>query len=288
MKKILGLTVAAVLVMALVGGGTWAYFSDVETASSNILSAGTLDLSIDGGNADVSMTLSASDIAPGETSGSSPGTCNLKNIGSVSGDLTIVSGSLIQTESTGTTGTANALGTTTTLIHSTLGGSDGDWVGYYLRCTSGTNDGEAYIVTDYVTASGTLTVGTAFSVAPDSDDTYALHTEEEYDGDPGELGGYVDLSIWLDTDGDGMTSGYESGTDVQLLAGNTFNSDARVWGTGTMVSLAGQTWTDCITDLAQGSYVDLYVEWDFDDDGDQNDAQGDSADLGFTFTLAQP
>ena len=31
MKKILGLTVAAILVMALVGGGTWAYFRDVET-----------------------------------------------------------------------------------------------------------------------------------------------------------------------------------------------------------------------------------------------------------------
>jgi predicted ribosomally synthesized peptide with SipW-like signal peptide len=28
MKKILGLSVAAMMIMALVGGGTWAYFSD--------------------------------------------------------------------------------------------------------------------------------------------------------------------------------------------------------------------------------------------------------------------
>ncbi|GAG27816.1 unnamed protein product, partial [marine sediment metagenome] len=37
MKKILGLTIVAVLVMALVGGGTWAYFSDVERTDTNVL-----------------------------------------------------------------------------------------------------------------------------------------------------------------------------------------------------------------------------------------------------------
>ena len=44
MKKILGLTIAALLVMALVGGGTWAYFSDVETTSDSTLTAGIMDL----------------------------------------------------------------------------------------------------------------------------------------------------------------------------------------------------------------------------------------------------
>jgi len=43
-KKILGLSVAALLVMALVGGGTWAYFSDVETSEDNVFTSGTLDL----------------------------------------------------------------------------------------------------------------------------------------------------------------------------------------------------------------------------------------------------
>jgi len=44
MKKILGLTVAALLVMGLVGGGTWAYFTDVETSTGNVFTAGTLNL----------------------------------------------------------------------------------------------------------------------------------------------------------------------------------------------------------------------------------------------------
>jgi len=286
MKKILGLTVAALLVMGLVGGGTWAYFTDVETSSNNILSAGTLDLNIDGDNVNVNM-LTLSNIEPGDKNVGGPGTCELKNIGSITGDLKIATGALTETESTGTTGTADGAGSTTTLIDSTLGGSDDDWVGYTLRCTSGTNDGEAYIVTDYVAASGTLTVGTAFTAATASLDTYALHTEYEYDADGGagvgELGGYVTLSIWLDTNASG--SAYESGTDVQLLTGNTFNSAAQVFDS--MSDLASQTWTDCITGLAQDDDVDLYVEWDFADVGDQNDAQGDSASIGFTFTLEQ-
>ncbi len=50
MKKILGLGVVAILVMAMVGGGTWAYFSDTESSTGNAVTAGTLDLipSIDG------------------------------------------------------------------------------------------------------------------------------------------------------------------------------------------------------------------------------------------------
>jgi len=47
MKKILGLTIVALLVMRLVGGGTWAYFSDVEASTGNVFTAGTLDLKTD-------------------------------------------------------------------------------------------------------------------------------------------------------------------------------------------------------------------------------------------------
>ena len=46
MKKILGLTVAALLVIGLVGGGTWAYFSDTEESTGNVFSSGTLDLGL--------------------------------------------------------------------------------------------------------------------------------------------------------------------------------------------------------------------------------------------------
>lgn len=80
MKKIFGLTIAAVLVMGLVGGGTWAYFSDPETSTGNILTAGTLDLktnNVDG----VTATLTASTMKPSDSVG--PATITLKNSGNM-------------------------------------------------------------------------------------------------------------------------------------------------------------------------------------------------------------
>ncbi len=47
MKKILGLTIAIVLVIGLVAGGTWAIFSDTETTTENVFTAGTIDISLD-------------------------------------------------------------------------------------------------------------------------------------------------------------------------------------------------------------------------------------------------
>ena len=74
MKKILGLTVAALLVMALVGGGTWAYFSDVETSSGNVFTAGTLDLGLSNtiattpdGSVIETWDVTVGDWAPGDT-----------------------------------------------------------------------------------------------------------------------------------------------------------------------------------------------------------------------------
>ncbi len=45
MKRILVLGAVVILTMALISGGTWAYFSDPETSEDNTLTAGTLDLS---------------------------------------------------------------------------------------------------------------------------------------------------------------------------------------------------------------------------------------------------
>ena len=46
MKKIIGLTIAVLLIIGLVGGGTFAYFSDTETSTGNTLTAGTLNLQV--------------------------------------------------------------------------------------------------------------------------------------------------------------------------------------------------------------------------------------------------
>ena len=71
MKKILGLGMVALLVMALVGGGTWAYFNDVETSGENILTAGTLNLGLANtigstNNGSATGTWVLSNLAPGD------------------------------------------------------------------------------------------------------------------------------------------------------------------------------------------------------------------------------
>ncbi len=97
MKKILGLTVAAMLVMGLVGGGTWAFFSDPESSTGNTLSAGTLDLQLDGGDAAVT-TLNIATAYPGD---SGSGSTTLLNYGSLAAELDISFGSVTNTESVG-------------------------------------------------------------------------------------------------------------------------------------------------------------------------------------------
>ena len=82
MKKIIGLTIAFMLLIGMTGIGTWAYFSDVETSTGNQMTAGTLDLKTDDVDG-VSQTLFATNMAPGDTVG--PETITLKNTGSVDG-----------------------------------------------------------------------------------------------------------------------------------------------------------------------------------------------------------
>ncbi|MFH0846960.1 MAG: TasA family protein [Chloroflexota bacterium] len=44
MKKIVALTVASLLLVAMVSGSFWAYFNDVEASGNNTITAGTLDM----------------------------------------------------------------------------------------------------------------------------------------------------------------------------------------------------------------------------------------------------
>ncbi|MFC1934356.1 TasA family protein [Chloroflexota bacterium] len=85
MKKILGLTVAALMVMGLVGGGTWAYFSDPETVTGSVFAAGTLNLGVDGEDTWTTPPISIVNIAPGETTANT--TIALENIGNLAGDV---------------------------------------------------------------------------------------------------------------------------------------------------------------------------------------------------------
>lgn len=50
MKKIIGLTIAVVLIIGLVAGGTWAYFTDTEESVGNVFTSGTIDIAISNQN----------------------------------------------------------------------------------------------------------------------------------------------------------------------------------------------------------------------------------------------
>ena len=92
MKRILGLTVTVLIVMGLVGGGTWAYFSDPETSTGNIVTAGTLDLRTDDVNG-VAATLFTENLKPGAyVPTAANATITLKNEGTIDGgslDITV-------------------------------------------------------------------------------------------------------------------------------------------------------------------------------------------------------
>jgi predicted ribosomally synthesized peptide with SipW-like signal peptide len=95
-KKVIGLTIALILLLGISGIGTYAYFSDVETSSENVLAAGTLDLKTDDVDG-VSQTLLASNIMPGDTVG--PETIILKNSGTVAGSSLDLSFSYTESDS---------------------------------------------------------------------------------------------------------------------------------------------------------------------------------------------
>ena len=103
MKKILGLTIAALLVMALVGGGTWAYFSDVETSTGNVFTAGTLNLDLtdtsDDGTEGEAATWVFPALAPGATGGGGAGNgLTISNTGTLDGYLDLSSITVINAE----------------------------------------------------------------------------------------------------------------------------------------------------------------------------------------------
>ncbi len=89
MKKILGLAIAAIAVIAVAGVSTWAYFSDTETSTNNIFAAGTLDLKTSNDAVNYTDGVTATwgsgnnPVAPGY---SSSGTVTLKNLGNIAAD----------------------------------------------------------------------------------------------------------------------------------------------------------------------------------------------------------
>jgi len=64
-KRILFSIMTIALVGALIGGGIFAYFSDVETSTANTFTAGTLDLEVDTENPWTSTPITVTCMEPG-------------------------------------------------------------------------------------------------------------------------------------------------------------------------------------------------------------------------------
>jgi predicted ribosomally synthesized peptide with SipW-like signal peptide len=84
-KKIFGLTVAALLVIGLIGGGTWALFSDVETSEDNTFTAGTLDLTVDNQDDPSIVAIDIGPMPPGAAAAYNMWV--VRNVGNIAGDL---------------------------------------------------------------------------------------------------------------------------------------------------------------------------------------------------------
>ena len=95
MKKIIGLAVVAIIILASVGFGTWSYFSDTETANGNAVSAGTLTLSINGGYTNQTILTGLTNQVPG-ASGALYAT--LVNTGSIPGLFGVQTSTITNTQ----------------------------------------------------------------------------------------------------------------------------------------------------------------------------------------------
>jgi len=87
MIRIVKSIVTIVAVAAIATTATGAYFSDTETSTGNTITAGTLDLNLDGGNTNV-VKFAVTDMKPGDTK---TGMYAVANAGSISGYLDLES-----------------------------------------------------------------------------------------------------------------------------------------------------------------------------------------------------
>jgi predicted ribosomally synthesized peptide with SipW-like signal peptide len=98
MKKIIGLSLTALLIMAAVGNGTWAYFSDIETSQDNNITAGTLDLQVGAADPCTESINIGSVLLPGDSGTAADWT--VANNGNVAGALGISISSVVDYENT--------------------------------------------------------------------------------------------------------------------------------------------------------------------------------------------
>lgn len=95
-KRILFSLMTIILALSLIGAGAFAIFSDTETSTGNAFTAGTLDLKVDGQDDPYVMSVTLSNMKPGDESVYYKWV--LKNTGSLPGKLSVTFGTITNDE----------------------------------------------------------------------------------------------------------------------------------------------------------------------------------------------
>ena len=90
------------------------------------------------------------------------------------------------------TGTTSGSGSITTALDATLFGGDDEYIGSYIRFTSGDNDGSVRRITDYTSSTGTMTFAAVGATVAGST-TYELWKDQF---DPQVVDEFINQSIW--------------------------------------------------------------------------------------------
>ncbi|MGB9793120.1 MAG: TasA family protein [Thermacetogeniaceae bacterium] len=104
-RKYLAVIVGVLFLAALVGAGTFAYFSDAESSLGNSFTAGTLNLAVGDESPNNSPDFTLANVKPGDSGAI---TYVLKNVGTIDGyldiaDVTVVNDGGVNTEPEGNT-----------------------------------------------------------------------------------------------------------------------------------------------------------------------------------------
>ena len=202
MGKIIISFMAIGLVLALIGGGTWAYFSDTETSTGNTFTAGTLNLvpstsgtgpvgkyAVTAGGDGINGNVVFSNIGPGDLGSI---TWTLQNTGTLAGNLTMASVATFSENGTNEPESAAI---------ASNGGVDlglGDLMGVRLKC------GVTYIL------------GDASNYVPFSSLAAVLNAQNQSLAASGSLTYALEWQIATDVKGAGVDGKFGTADDVQV------------------------------------------------------------------------
>jgi predicted ribosomally synthesized peptide with SipW-like signal peptide len=259
-KKIIGLTIAALLVIAMIAVGTFAYFQDTETSTGNTFAAGTLDLKLDSGDTNV-VKFTVTNANPGQ---SGTGYWTLNNAGSLGGYLNLSGITVVDIENPTygefqdavgapfSSGSVTATADTTHLTDGTKAWTTNAWVGYTVVVAG---RGSAVVTANTATQ---LTFSPAITGLAVSD-TYTLPS--------GELGANMDVVLFIDVNHDGVVDG----GDTTIYSGK-LGSIAASYSPDIALAASGTTYISLNWSVATSV---------------GNAIQGDISNLGMTIKLNQ-